>query len=123
MYTYDTLEFDDEYNDETEQSDLKNHFTLEEMKKIIEWVDEHPNARIATISHQFRKVKYMYYITRFREYVEKTQVMDYGYHIRPVYGRMRCEYGAFTAIFTSYTVVSPPYTMSSIVIFTGASRQ
>jgi hypothetical protein len=89
MYTYDTLEFDDEYNhmtddeenddddddyDETEQSDLENHFTLEEMKKIIEWVDEHPNAGITTISHQFRKGKYMCYITRFREYVEKNGI-------------------------------------------------
>jgi len=85
LYTYDTLEFDDEYDEmsdeeesdndtndynENEHSDIKNLFTLEEMENIIEWVDEHPNAGIATISHRFKKVKYMYYITRFRQYIE-----------------------------------------------------
>ncbi|CAF1238999.1 unnamed protein product [Rotaria sordida] len=87
LYSYDSLEFEDEYdetaeeeedsNDETteeedssdetiveaksddemddhnenEHSDLRNRFTLDEMEKIIEWVDQHPNARFATISH------------------------------------------------------------------------
>ncbi|CAF1364342.1 unnamed protein product [Rotaria sp. Silwood1] len=61
LYTYDTLEFEDEYDeitdeeesddkiideeesdneiDENDQFYLKNHFTLEEMENIIEWVD------------------------------------------------------------------------------------
>jgi hypothetical protein len=85
MYTYDTLEFNNEYDEmideeenyddvddynETEQSDIKNRFTLEEMENILEWVDQHPNAELATISHRFKKVKYMYYITSFRQYIE-----------------------------------------------------
>ncbi|CAF1566225.1 unnamed protein product, partial [Rotaria sp. Silwood1] len=92
LYTYDTLEFEDEYDeitdeeesddkiiddaesddeiDENDQFYLKNRFTLEEMENIIEWVDQHPNARFATISNRFRKIKYRNYITRFREYIE-----------------------------------------------------
>jgi hypothetical protein len=85
LYTYDTLEFEDEYDemmDEEEKDDefvdygendhyyLQNQFTLEEMENIIEWVDEHPNARFTTISNRFRKIKSMNYITRFREYIE-----------------------------------------------------
>lgn len=64
LYTYDTLEFNDEYDEESdeeesddkndysenEDSDIKNCFTLEEMENIIEWVDQHPNFRIASIS-------------------------------------------------------------------------
>jgi hypothetical protein len=59
----------DDYN-ENEHCDIKNHFTLEEMENIIEWVDEHPNARFATISHRFRKIKSMKYISKFRKYIE-----------------------------------------------------
>ncbi len=84
LYTYDTLEFEDEYdemmdeeeNDENDDYDenghfnLKTRFTLEEMENIIEWVDQHPDARFATISNRFRKIKSMNYITRFREYIE-----------------------------------------------------
>ncbi|CAF1328709.1 unnamed protein product [Rotaria sordida] len=79
LYTYDTLELEDEYDemtDEEEKDDensyfnLQNRFTLEEMKNIIEWVDQHPNARFATISNRFKKIKFMNYITRFREYIE-----------------------------------------------------
>ncbi|CAF2093087.1 unnamed protein product [Rotaria magnacalcarata] len=61
---YQTLDFDDEYDettedeesideeetiddtddfDENQQRNICNHFTLEEMDKIIEWVDQHPN--------------------------------------------------------------------------------
>ncbi|CAF4066529.1 unnamed protein product [Rotaria sp. Silwood2] len=57
LYSYDTLEFEDEFDEmtdeedgdeiddynENEYSDLKSTFTLEEMEKIIEWVDQHPN--------------------------------------------------------------------------------
>ncbi|CAF3853735.1 unnamed protein product, partial [Rotaria magnacalcarata] len=60
---YQTLDFDDEYDettedeesideeetiddtddfDENQQRNICNHFTLEEMDKIIEWVDQHP---------------------------------------------------------------------------------
>src|SRR5437870_2158716 len=42
------------------------------MENIIEWVDEHPNARFTTISHRFRKIKSMKYILRFRKYIENT---------------------------------------------------
>ncbi|CAF1104765.1 unnamed protein product [Rotaria sp. Silwood1] len=70
LYTYDTLELDDEYDELTdeeqsnddindyndnEHSDINDHFTLEEMEKIVEWVDQHPNAGLATISHRFKK--------------------------------------------------------------------
>ncbi|CAF0984200.1 unnamed protein product [Rotaria sp. Silwood1] len=95
LYTYDSLEFEDEYDETTEEednsgetideaksddemddynenehSDLRNRFTLDEMEKIIEWVDQHPNARFATLSHRFKKVKHRNSITRFREYIE-----------------------------------------------------
>ncbi|CAF1254595.1 unnamed protein product [Rotaria sordida] len=95
LYTYDSLEFEDEYDETTEEednsgetideaksddemddynenehSDLRNRFTLDEMEKINEWVDQHPNARFATLSHRFKKVKHRNYITRFREYIE-----------------------------------------------------
>jgi hypothetical protein len=85
LYSYETLEFEDEFDgmtdeeedgdgsddyNENEHSDLKSCFTLEEMEKIVEWVDQHPNAGFATISHRFRKVKYMHYIPRFRQYIE-----------------------------------------------------
>ncbi|CAF4695712.1 unnamed protein product, partial [Rotaria sp. Silwood2] len=84
-YSYDTLELEDEFDEmtdeeenndeivhynENEHSDIKNRFTLEEMENIIEWVDQHPNARFATISNRFKKIKSMNYIPRFREYVE-----------------------------------------------------
>ncbi|CAF4005135.1 unnamed protein product, partial [Rotaria magnacalcarata] len=66
LYTYGTLEFNDEYDDESdeeesddknddysenEDSDIKNCFILEEMENIIEWIDQHPNVGIASISH------------------------------------------------------------------------
>ncbi|CAF4331005.1 unnamed protein product, partial [Rotaria sordida] len=70
--TIDEAKSDDEMDDynENEHSDLRNRFTLDEMKKIIEWVDQHPNVRFATLSHRFKKVKHRNYITRFREYIE-----------------------------------------------------
>ncbi|CAF3778175.1 unnamed protein product [Rotaria sordida] len=80
LYIYDSLEFEDEYDETTEEednsgetideaksddemddynenehSDLRNRFTLDEMEKIIEWVDQHSNARFATLSHRFKK--------------------------------------------------------------------
>ncbi|CAF1102379.1 unnamed protein product [Didymodactylos carnosus] len=95
LYTYESLDFNDEYDkttdeedttDEEESSDeeenitdyddnqysnIRNHFTLEEMEKIVEWADQHPNCKLATIAHRFRKVKSMNYIPRFREYINK----------------------------------------------------
>ncbi|CAF0972109.1 unnamed protein product [Rotaria sordida] len=85
LYTYDSLEFEDEYAemideeesddemddyDENNHSGLQNCFTLEEMENIIVWIDQHPNARLATISHYFKKIKSMTYIERFRKYIE-----------------------------------------------------
>ena len=75
------MEFEDEYDEMTDEEEnddydenghfnLKNRFTLEEMKNIIEWVDQHPNTRFATIFNRFKKIKSMNYITRFREYIE-----------------------------------------------------
>ncbi|CAF1461913.1 unnamed protein product [Didymodactylos carnosus] len=68
----DEEETDDEIHDysENEYSDIENRFTLEEMENIIEWIDQHPNARFATISHRFMKIKSMNYIPRFRKYIE-----------------------------------------------------
>lgn len=89
---YQTLDFDDEYDeitgeeestdeeetiddtddfDENQQRNIYNHFSLEEMKEIIEWVDQHPNYKFTTIKHRFQKVKYPIYISRFREYITK----------------------------------------------------
>ncbi|CAF3826714.1 unnamed protein product, partial [Rotaria sp. Silwood1] len=86
LYTYQTLDFNDEYDEITDEEDgtdeeestdeeeniddydenqyfnIQHNFTLEEMEDIVEWVDQHPNCKIATIKHNFRKVKYMYYI-------------------------------------------------------------
>ncbi len=59
----------DDY-DESQYLDIKNNFTLEEMEDIVEWVDQHPNYKIASIKNRFRKVKHMRYIKRFREYIE-----------------------------------------------------
>ncbi|CAM4830293.1 unnamed protein product [Rotaria magnacalcarata] len=71
LYIYQTLDFSDEYDemmngedsndeeestdeeqnvddyDESEYLDIQNNFTLEEMKEIVEWVDQHPNYKIA----------------------------------------------------------------------------
>lgn len=45
--------------EENQDPDIRNYFTLEEMKSIVEWVEQHPNSTIASISHRFRKVKSM----------------------------------------------------------------
>ena len=74
LHSYHSLEFGDEYDDiiDEEQSsdewddfeenldpDIRNHFTLEEMENIIEWVNQHPDYTIANISTRFRKTKSM----------------------------------------------------------------
>lgn len=82
LYTYQSLDFNGEYNetmdeeesadeeentndyDENQYSNIYNHFTLEEMEKIVEWVDQHPNCKLATITNRFRKIKSMNYIPR-----------------------------------------------------------
>jgi hypothetical protein len=59
---YQTLEFNNEYNGATDDYDenqlfyiINNHFTLEEMKNILEWVDHPPNYKFSTIKYRFRK--------------------------------------------------------------------
>ncbi|CAF3252195.1 unnamed protein product [Rotaria sp. Silwood2] len=85
LHTYDSLEFDDEYDDmmdddssddsddfeENQDPDIRNYFTLEEKKSIVEWIDQHPNYTISSILHRFRKVKSMTYIKIFREYISQ----------------------------------------------------
>ena len=89
LYTYQSLEFNDEFDedhdseesndendenyddDQIEGAEIQPNFTLEEMKNIIDWVDEHPNYSSSTILHRFRKLRSMNYISRFREYIER----------------------------------------------------
>jgi hypothetical protein len=46
---------DEESNDEDDDyvknqfMDINSHLTIEEMKNIIEWIDEHPNYSFSTI--------------------------------------------------------------------------
>ncbi|CAF2688584.1 unnamed protein product [Rotaria sp. Silwood2] len=90
LYTYDTLDLNDEYDElideeqsnddindynENEHSDINDHFTLEEIEKVAEWVDQHPNAGLATISQRFKKVKYMY-ILQDSDNASKTTAQD-----------------------------------------------
>ncbi|CAF3084411.1 unnamed protein product [Rotaria sp. Silwood2] len=94
LYTYQSLDFYDEYDevsneensadenesidqeeniddyDENQYLNIQNSFTLDEMESTVEWVDQHPNYKFASIKQRFRKVKYMHYITRFREYIK-----------------------------------------------------
>ena len=44
-------------HNENEDSAIQNQFTLEEMKNVVEWVDQHSNVKFATISNRFRKIK------------------------------------------------------------------
>ncbi|CAF5008561.1 unnamed protein product, partial [Rotaria sp. Silwood1] len=73
LYTYQSLDFHDEYDettdeeeladeeqnigdyDENESLEIQTNFTLEEMEKIVEWADEHPNYKFASIKNRFRK--------------------------------------------------------------------
>ena len=89
LYTYQSLEFSDEFDenfdseessdeksensddDETEDAEIRSNFTLEEMKSVVDWVDEHPNYSSSTIFHRFRKLRSIKYIQRFREYIER----------------------------------------------------
>ncbi|CAF3759484.1 unnamed protein product [Rotaria sp. Silwood1] len=80
LYTYQSLDFHDEYNETTDEEDstdekesthdenigdydenelleIQTNFTLEEMKKIVELVDEHPNYKFASIKNRSRKEK------------------------------------------------------------------
>lgn len=47
----------------------RDFFSYEYMRTVLRYVEEHPSHTMATIRTKFRKVKYPYYITRFREYV------------------------------------------------------
>ena len=53
---------------------IRSHFTLEEMKNIIEWIDQHTNFSFSSIQHKLRKVKPRNYISRFREYIRKDRI-------------------------------------------------
>ena len=58
----------DDHN-ENEDSHVTNRFTLEEMENVIEWVDQHPNAKLATIRHiQKDQICVLYTISR--QYIE-----------------------------------------------------
>ena len=48
--------------------DIRSHFPLEEMKDIMEWIDQHPNFSFSSVQRSFRKGKPRNYISRFREY-------------------------------------------------------
>ena len=67
LYSYDTLEFDDEYEEmsnieesdddtgdykENENSNICSQCTFEEMKNIIEWIDWRSDAKFSTISNR-----------------------------------------------------------------------
>ena len=84
-YSYETLEFDDESHeitnegetndsiddyDENIQIDLRSDFTIQEMKVIMNWVDKHPNAGFSIISNRFRKAKQPNYVSKFRKCIE-----------------------------------------------------
>jgi len=88
LYNYQSLDFHDEYDEMTDEGDstdeeqniddydesqylnIQNHFTLEEIEDIVEWVDQHPNYKIVRIKNRFRKVKHRRYIKRFRECIK-----------------------------------------------------
>ena len=84
--SYETLEFDDECDEMTDEGEsdnetddwdgndnqsVRNQFTLEEMEMIVDWVDQRPHCTLSTVQHRFRKVKSMQYIKRFTDYIEK----------------------------------------------------
>ena len=86
LHSFHSLEFANEYDDiideeqsndesdnfeEDQDPDIGNHFTLEDMENIIEWVDQHPNYTVASILNRFRKIKSMPYIERFRKYTSQ----------------------------------------------------
>ncbi|CAF4733373.1 unnamed protein product [Rotaria sp. Silwood2] len=67
LYTYQSLDFHDKYDettdeeestdeeenigdyDENELLEIQTNITLEEMENIVEWVDQHPNYKFASI--------------------------------------------------------------------------
>ena len=90
MYSYETLDFNDEFDDlsdeegsnsEDEDYDKNQHlgisstFPVEEMENIIEWVDEYSSYRFSTIQHRFRKIKSINYISMLRQYIERNGTM------------------------------------------------
>ncbi len=38
---------------------MKINLTLEEMQHIVEWVDQDPNYKLASVKHRFQKVEYI----------------------------------------------------------------
>ena len=79
LHSYQTLDFHGEYDemtdeeestdedesndeeenivgyDENQSLEIENNFTLEEMQEIVEWVDQHPNYKLASIKQRFPK--------------------------------------------------------------------
>lgn len=67
MMTYD-------YN-KNEHSNINDRFTLEKMQHIMEQVDQHSNAGVATTAHKyFKKTTCICYITRFKSSVENKHI-------------------------------------------------
>ncbi|CAF2879751.1 unnamed protein product [Rotaria sp. Silwood2] len=64
LYTYQTFDFNDEYDeitdeeeniddyDENQYFNIQNNFTLEAMEDIVEWIDQHPNYAHDWIENQ-----------------------------------------------------------------------
>ena len=69
--------YENDENDETDDYDtnqqmyIRSHFTLEEMKNIMKCIDQHPNFSFSSIQRRFREVQSRYYISRFRENIQK----------------------------------------------------
>ena len=73
LATYQSLYFDDENEtsleaDETQDTEIRRSSTLEEMKKVVDWIDEHANYSSSPTLHRFSKTKSMHYIPEFRIY-------------------------------------------------------
>ena len=83
LYTYQFLEFSTEFdeindseqssdeNDENQDVKFRRSITVEEINKIVDWVDKDLNYSSSTILHKFRKVRSMNYVPRFRKHIER----------------------------------------------------
>ncbi|CAF5026473.1 unnamed protein product [Rotaria sp. Silwood1] len=127
---YQTLDFDDENDettdkeqgtdeeeslddtddfDENQQQNIYNHFTLEEMEEIVEWVDQHPNYKFTTIKHRFQKLKKIkqfvwdeFYVKRA---VEKEAVHDTDLEIFAIQKARELKWDNFITIRSHCTVI------------------
>ena len=53
--------------DKNQQVSIRRHFTVKEMKNIIEWIDQHPKYNFSSIQCRFQKVKSRNHFSRFRQ--------------------------------------------------------